>query len=168
MKRLYEEKLKKKLWMSLKLLGHTSLFLILVSSSMVMVRDARADIYKWVDKDGNVQYTQSPPHGNKDYSTIKPPPSVDGSQLKKRFEAQKKIVDKSQEQRKTKVEEEYYTRLEKEQKQSNCELARRRLVSYQLPRVQFLQKDGSRVRGTEEQRQEEIKKSQDMVKEYCN
>jgi hypothetical protein len=93
---------------------------------------------------------------------------VDGSQLKKRFEAQKKIVDKSQEQRKTKVEEEYYTRLEKEQKQSNCELARRRLVSYQLPRVQFLQKDGSRVRGTEEQRQEEIKKSQDMVKEYCN
>ncbi len=168
MKLSHEEKLKKKLLMYLMFLCYSFMFFILVSFSTVMVRDATAEIYKWVDEDGTVQYTQTPPPDNKDYAMIKPPPPVDASQVKKRFETQKKIVDESLEQRKLKEEEEYYARLEKEQRESNCALARKRLASYQLPRVQFLQEDGSRVRATEEQRQAEIKKSQDMVNEFCN
>jgi hypothetical protein len=168
MKLSHEEKMKKKQVTDLMFLCYSFTFFILVVFSTVMVTDASAEIYKWVDENGTVQYTQTPPPGSKAYTTITPPPAVDGSELKKRFDTQKKIVDKSLEQRKLKEEEEYYARLEKEQKASNCELAKKRLASYQLPRVQFLQEDGSRVRGTEAQRQAEIKKSQDMVKEFCN
>jgi hypothetical protein len=127
-----------------------------------------AEIYKWVDEQGMTHYTQLPPPGNTEFKAIQPPPGVDGSQMKERIERQQQYVNDSVEAKKKAEEEEYYADLEKKQKESNCNLARRRLASYQRPGVSFLQADGTRVRATEEQRQAELKKSQDMIKEFCN
>ena len=51
--------------------------------------------------------------------------------------------------------------------EKNCQMARERLASYTRPRVRFVQEDGTRVTATEEERQEQIKKSEDMIKEFC-
>ena len=57
---------------------------------------------------------------------------------------------------------------EREKKQANCETARARLASYAEPRVSFVQDDGSRVRATEEERQQQITKSKELIKEFCS
>jgi len=128
---------------------------------------AYAAMFKWVDEEGNVQYTQSPPPAGIEAETIQPPPPVDSDaalkQLKENqtqsddyFKQQQKEVDKM-------ADEDKKLAMQKK----NCEMARARLDSYSRPRVKFVQEDGSRVAATEEERQEQIKKSEDMIKEFC-
>ena len=128
---------------------------------------AYAAMYKWVDEEGNVQYTQSPPPAGIEADTIKPPPEVDSATAIKQLEEQDKEFDElrnqRQEQEKKSTEEEAKVAMQKK----NCEMARKRLETYARPRVRFVQEDGSRVTATEEERQEQIKKSEAMIKEFC-
>ncbi|MBM2830851.1 MAG: hypothetical protein HW411_1641, partial [Gammaproteobacteria bacterium] len=52
-----------------------------------------AAMYKWVDADGNVHYTQSPPPEGVESATIKPPPEVDTGNAIKQLEDQKQRAD---------------------------------------------------------------------------
>ena len=128
---------------------------------------AYAAMYKWVDEDGNVQYSQSPPPAGIEAKTIDPPPPVDSEAAIKQLQENEKqssdYLKQRQEQADTSAKDEEKLALQKK----NCEMAKARLASYTRPRVKFIQEDGSRVTATEEERQEQIKKSEDMIKEFC-
>jgi hypothetical protein len=128
---------------------------------------AWAATYKWVDEDGNVQYTQTPPPAGIEAETIQPPPKVDTDAALKQLESQEKQATELQKGRHEEADKRAKAEEELALQKKNCELARKRLASYELPRVEYVQADGSRVKATEEERQEQIKKSEDMIKEFC-
>lgn len=125
-------------------------------------------IYKWVDSEGNVQYTQEkPPDADAEYTLIKPFSPINTEQAQKDLKAQQDLVDNLRNQRHKEKDEKQAATEDKARQLANCEKAKARLASYTKPRVKFLQEDGTRVRATEEERQQQIKKSQEMIKEFC-
>ena len=124
-------------------------------------------IYKWTDSEGNIHYTQNLPEEDAEYTTINPPPKIESEQSQKNLEQRQKLLNESREQRLKKAAEKQAADEEKARREKNCELARANLNSYTRPRVQFVQEDGSRIRATEEERQQQIKKAQEMIKEFC-
>lgn len=124
-------------------------------------------MYKWVDKDGNTQYTQKPPPADVEYSSIKPPPKVDSENSQKALEQRKNKVNELREERhKTaadkKAVEEDLARLKK-----NCETAKANLASYARPRVTIKKEDGTIARATEEERQRRITEAKNRIAEFC-
>jgi len=127
-----------------------------------------AAMYKWVDEDGNTNYTQSPPPGDVEAETIKAPPKINPEHAKKQLEERKKLLQDANENRTKAADEKRKAEQMKEQKKADCENARARLASYLRPRVNLLDKDGNPARATEEQRQAEISKSRELVNKLCN
>ena len=148
-------------------------FYIAMQSSVRLLRiyllagNAYAAMYKWVDEDGNVQYTQSPPPAGIEAETIQPPPEVDSAPAIKQMEEQDKQFDEIRKQQQKQADKDAQEAAKVAMQKKNCEMAKSRLESYARPRVKFVQKDDSRVTATEEERQEQIKKSEDMIKEFC-
>jgi uncharacterized protein DUF4124 len=127
-----------------------------------------AEMYKWVDKDGNTHYSQSPPVDNATVEIIKPPGRVDTESAIKTLNKQKQTADELREDRITAKENKQKAEEEALEKQKRCEQAKKRLASYQRPRVQIKNEDGSQSLMPEEERQAQIKKSQAYVDEACN
>ena len=123
--------------------------------------------YKWVDADGNVQYTQMPPPAGIEAETIAPPPAVDSDAAIKQMQEEDSQAGELRKQRLEQEKNESRAAEAVALQKKNCQMARDRLASYDRPRVKFEQKDGSKVRATEEERQEQIKISEGMIKEYC-
>jgi hypothetical protein len=134
----------------------------------LLAGNASAAMYKWVDEEGNTHYTQSPPPGDVQAETIAPPPRVNTRNAVEQLKEQQEKADELRNQRLEVAEEQRKNEEELARKKANCELARKRLASYEEPRVKFVQEDGSRVRATEEERLEQIKISQEMIDEFCN
>jgi hypothetical protein len=130
---------------------------------------APARIYKWVDADGNVQYTQTPPPGGIKSEEIKPPPPpVDTGAAVKALEEQRAVLDKSRDDRIKAAEQEQRAQQESADRQRQCEQAKLRLAAYERPRVNVVGEGGSRRRATEEERVAEIAKAREAVQQLCN
>jgi len=127
-----------------------------------------AAMYKWVDDEGTTHYTQQPPPAGIESITLKTPPAIDGSETAKNFENQQKFLDTEREKRQKLIKAQLRAAEDKARMEKNCELVRARLKKYiTSPRVQLVQADGSQIRSTEEQRQEGIADSKEMIKKYC-
>ncbi|MEM7027872.1 MAG: DUF4124 domain-containing protein [Pseudomonadota bacterium] len=129
--------------------------------------NSQAEMYKWVDEQGNTHYTQSPPPDDIKAETIKPPSKVDTDGATKTLEQKKKKVDDLREKRITSAEEKQKAENDIREKEEKCNQAKERLASYQRPRVSLENPDGSLRVIPEEERQVEIKKSQGYVTEFC-
>lgn len=141
-------------------------FLLLVTYSSLTMRQARADTYKWVDEQGRTNYSETPPAGVR-YSVIPPPPPADPTVLREQMIRQKQFAEKYEKQRTAADEEKKLLEEDRQARQQNCKLGRERLASYERPGVMLVQPDGSRIRATEEQRQEQIKQSKAIIDEFC-
>ena len=138
------------------------LLLIAVSSQHI-----RAAMYKWTDEEGNTHYTQEPPPGGIEGEIIKPPPKVKPDALEDEISKQQKFLEESQKDREKIRDDKSKQEEEIARKQADCDNARKRLESYQRPRVNAVNEDGSRSRVTEEDRQSEIIKIQKYLDENC-
>jgi len=127
-----------------------------------------AEMYKWVDEDGNTHYSQSPPINNTNVEIINPPGTVDTKGAAEVLDDQKKTVDKLRDDRIAAKKEKQKTEEEITRKKEDCQKAKARLASYQRPRVQTQNEDGTRSFMPEEERQAQIKKSQAYVDKVCN
>ena len=126
-----------------------------------------AEMYKWVDENGEVHYSDRQPPADVETETIKPPPTVDVEQAKKELEARQNKF-KTEESEKP-AEEEKVTEEELAVKKKNCELGKDKLQRLQdNPRVYSEAEDGTRTRLGEDERQARIKQAQDMIKKNCN
>ena len=126
-----------------------------------------AAMYKWVDEEGNTHYTQSPPPGDIESESIKPPPKINPEHDQKRVQGRQQMLDDIAKQRKDKNDEALKAEQEAQKRASECEMAKKRLASYERPRIMVKDANGNPTRLDEEQRMAEIKKSRDLVKEAC-
>ena len=124
-------------------------------------------MYKWVDKDGNTQYTQSPPPADVEFSTLKPPPKVNSESSQKALEQRTEKLDELREQRHKTAAEKKTTKEEENRLKKNCETAKANMASYARPRVTITQKDGTVTRATEEERQRRIAEAKERIAEFC-
>lgn len=127
-----------------------------------------AKTYKWVDSDGNIHYTQSPPAGDIKVEVIEPPSSVDEHGALETLGKKNERADKLREQRLTATKEKLKSREDAAEKEKDCQQAISRLASYQYPRILMEDSDGTSRILPEEERQAEIKKSQEYIKNLCN
>ena len=153
--------------MRLKSISIRFVGIVILTSLLAVGNLASARIYKWVDADGTVQYTQTPPPAGITGEEIKPPPSFDTGAATKELEGQQSYLDKTREDRIKSTEEQQKAAQETTEKQRACEQARLRLASYERPRVNVVGEDGERRRATEEERTAEIDKARDAVAELC-
>jgi hypothetical protein len=141
----------------------------LLAISFFMSQFASAtSMYKWVDEEGNVQYTQSPPPRDIEYSTLKPPPKIDSERSQNQLEKRKSKVNELREERQKRTADKKTSEEEKTRLKKNCATAKANLASYVMPRVKITAKDGSVIRITEEDRQRRITEAKERVQEFCN
>jgi len=124
--------------------------------------------YKWEDEQGNTHYSQTPPTSDVEVKTIDPPPKVDTEAASKALEEQNKKVSELREKRLTATEEQEKAVSEKAEKDKKCQQAKDRLASYQRPRVNLENPDGTIRTISEEERQAEINKSKEYIEKACN
>ena len=128
-----------------------------------------ADVYKWIDEDGQVHYSQQPPPGQQaEMIKAPPPPAIDPAK------AQQEIDTLIEQQKADELASEDKTiQAGKEQERANqlkanCQAAKRNLKAYQdNPGRRLMDDKGNVTRPTEEERQQKIRESQQKVKEFC-
>jgi len=130
--------------------------------------NAQGKIYKWVDENGTTHYTQQPPPAGVQSKTITPPPDVDTGAAREQMKKQQERAQKYMDDRNKAKQEEAKKQQQAEAQKRACEQARTRLQSFQRPRVNFVDKDGTRRRATEEERQAQLKKTQEYIDKNCN
>lgn len=135
---------------------------------LCLAAGAGAEIYKWVDEDGNVVYSENPPAGDTQVETITESPKVRSEKALQSLRNLKIKNQKTDRAKEEQVEARQQTAEEKRVRAENCGRAREMLASFNTrPTVQLVQPDGSRVRATEEQRQQRIAEAQSMIDEFC-
>lgn len=127
-----------------------------------------AEVYKWVDKDGNTVYSQSKPAGSVKYETVGTPSKVDSARALKKLRDDKIKSQKYLRQRLEKQSKKRKSAEDIENSKKNCDQARESLAGLQRPRISIPQPDGSYVRLSEEERQKQIRKAQEQIREWCD
>lgn len=165
--------------------------MVALSVLLVTVLPAQAEIYKWVDKDGTVKYTDTPPpNGVKPLSTIKkkavspttPPAAAtalpegaqtnptqtqaaasDGAASEQEMAKKKREIEEIE--KKNKAEKEAQAK----QKQLNCSAARANYQSYsQGGRVYRMNEKGEREYLDDKGLSEGAAKAKREMQEYCS
>ena len=138
--------------------------------SWLIALSVPAEIYKWVDDEGNVHYGEKTPNTITEdgVETIKFSDNVDTQSANDALKKKSKSLNKRNEKRK---KEKTDATTKKEQLAKNkvlCEKAKKNLANYQFPKVSITEDDGAVRALPEEERQLGIKKSEKIVKEVCN
>ncbi len=126
-----------------------------------------AEIYKWVDAEGNVHYTQNPPPDGVEAALIKPPPRVDAAAAEEALKEKLEGIDSRADARRKQAAEQQQADAKMKARERRCADAKRRRDSYRAPRVNAIAKDGTYTRLPEEQRLSELKKTNDYISEHC-
>ena len=140
-----------------------SLFLGLLST-----QDAVSRIYKWVDEDGNVQYTQSRPT-DRPVETIQQRSShITDEQAEEELDA---ITDRAETARKDREFKEGYVdeaKAREERLQKNCEIARENLrILRTAARVQDKNEEGNLYYLDDSAKEARIAKSKEQIEANC-
>lgn len=128
-----------------------------------------AQIYKWVDENGQINYTQQPPtSGDAEVVNVPPPPPVDTEQAQQE-------IDQLIEQQETAEETEAEAQQEAEeaaQKQAvleeNCRIAQQNYTQYENnPGRRVMDEEGNVTRLSEDERQQKLQELQEQIELYC-
>ncbi|TNG00407.1 MAG: DUF4124 domain-containing protein [Gammaproteobacteria bacterium] len=148
----------------------------LMMIGLLLLVPAHAGVYKWVDPQGNVHYTQHPPAD----ASIKareinkpPPPPEDIVDVNEPFRLEIEAKSKNQ-----KVREEAEAKKRAKQTRDvkdaeKCERARSNLAVLQTggagrgSGASFVNEAGERIKMDDEQRAERLKQAQKQVEYYC-
>lgn len=134
---------------------------LLLMLMLLLANTASAGLYKWIDSEGSVHYSQKPPE-NKPYTTIKAPPPVPKS-------SHPTVSDESESESESKIEKIIKAESDKNKKlrEENCAIGKNNLKSYQTFR-RIRDKDGNiRVVGSKE-RAEKIESAKQLIRDFCS
>jgi Domain of unknown function (DUF4124) len=142
-----------------------NIILIMLIVSPVSV----AEMYKWVDENGETHYSQNPPVEDVQVETIAPPPRVNSEDANQSLSKTKEKADSLREERLTAKENKEKEKMEAQQLKEQCQQLKQRLTSLQVrPRANKKDENGNLVRMTEEERQSDIEKTEKDIKDKCN
>jgi len=149
-------------------------YLLTLSSVLLLIASpVHAQLYKWVDEQGKVHYSDQPPSGKaKSESTLDIPsqpgaagsPDSGKSWQEKELEFQKRKTSAAEaEAKKQKAEQETQT------KRENCEKAKLNLSQLESVNLVYTYDEkAGRITMNEAQRAEAIEKARKSVAEWCN
>ncbi|MGH8646402.1 MAG: DUF4124 domain-containing protein [Gammaproteobacteria bacterium] len=127
-----------------------------------------AGIYKWVDEQGNVQYTQTPPPDKPASLFETRPEPVDTEGALEKLKQQKDKSDAFIKERDTQAKEQEKSEQEAAQRSENCARARKNLEQLETTNRLFRTGEaGDRVKMTEEERQAGLTTAKSQIEEFC-
>ena len=143
----------------------TSLFLVLMLASTGI----QGDLYKWVDEQGNVTYSQQKPPDQKaetiELKGIQSPDPDAGQKL----DSLRDRADTARKDREVAASESAATKDRDERLKKNCEIARQNVrILKTSARVQDKKEDGSTVYLDADGVAAKLKQAEQQVQDYCN
>lgn len=144
-------------------LSNFALSLVIAS---VLSPPTYAEVYKWVDQNGETNYSERKPADSTDVETITPwtsAPTAERATIEARIEAS----DKQRTARAEQDKKDREAKADTDQIQRNCEQANIRVASLERPRVNKLNEDGTRSRMPEEWRQSQLQEAHAAVEKFC-
>ncbi len=138
---------------------------LLLAALLLPLVSAAAQVYKWVDEQGQIHFSQTPPEQIQAEVVElprNPPPAKERlEQLKKRAE---EPLKRAAEQKKKRQQEEERAR----ELEAFCEQQRKELEGLlNAQRIYVTDAQGNRIRAPEEERQARIRKVRESLAEHC-
>ncbi|MET0072011.1 MAG: DUF4124 domain-containing protein [Candidatus Thiodiazotropha sp.] len=129
---------------------------------------ASAETYKWVNEEGVVTYSQTPPPDAKAETVkIKTAPTSSGGDSRQRLkELRQKLADSAEDRALKKAQKQEADEIAKENKH-NCNVARKNLEQLTALGNRLYKVGDEYLRLTEEDRQRRMQEARDQIKEYC-
>jgi hypothetical protein len=143
--------------------------LAVVVSLLFTAAPAGATMYKWVDKNGRVVYSDQPPPSDIKSEIVKPPPPPVNPNAAKEFadkELEIKLRDKKRTEEAQVAEK---ARVEAERRRENCVQARGQLQALQVASQSFYRytEKGERIVLDDTARRAAVEQQQQVVRENC-
>ena len=132
--------------------------ILLLTTMMIIAASASAGLYKWVDNEGNVHYSQKRPP-DQQYKRLKAPPSAP--------ENSKPLYQQTKQESKGSNTAAAETAKNEKVREENCNNAKKSLKTYQLYK-RVRDKDGNITVIDDNIRAEKIKNAQQAISELCN
>lgn len=145
-------------------------YLLLFTVPLMVFSEAEAQTYKWIDENGVVSYSQTPPpEQNSLPINVGSQPRRDSEQANSQLKALQQKLEDLREDRQLAKEQEAKTVQKEQIKQKNCAAARANLRKLEGLGHRLLKtSDGNYVRLTEEERQQRIQKATEQIKTNCS
>jgi len=125
-----------------------------------------AQVYKWVDKDGNVHFSDHP--GKEKNEVVDLPTFRTDPVLDERQKAREELKEKEKANSAKQTEDQEEAQKQEEQRKKNCVTARGRVEQIQTVRRLFrMDENGERHDLSDEERAAALKKAQEDVKKWC-
>lgn len=143
-----------------------SMFLLFMMVSV----SATADIYRWVDENGQVQYGDRPPPGGETSDEVDIPeqtPANGEAAPVNRKQARDRLLEQYQRERDEKKQAAAKKRQEKKQRKVRCNYAKDRLSNYQRGRIYVPQDNQERRYLSDKEREEVLARARAEVKKWC-
>jgi len=129
---------------------------------------ANAEIFKWVDEKGNVNYSDKPASSSVQLNISEEESKPVNKTDEARTERRRKLTEAMTEDRLEKAKKKSKEKKKKEKLNRKCIFAKDRLTNYKRAGSLYkLDKDGNRNTLTEEQHNESIKKLEKNIQKYC-
>jgi hypothetical protein len=143
-----------------------TLFLVLMSLALSL----RAEVYKWVDEQGRVHFSDRPDAGESTGIKIKEQPAAQPSDGQSdRQQKMQRMLDVYAEERAEKKEARQKQQAEREKRKQYCAHARDRYKSHiRASGIYDLGSDGKRRYLSEEERARHIKRMKSEIDRWCN
>ncbi|HXK56383.1 MAG: DUF4124 domain-containing protein [Gammaproteobacteria bacterium] len=147
--------------------------LLLTVSGLLAVSGVQAEIYRWVDEQGKVHFSDRPNRGGAQRLELSAPlPDTSGVE-QERLEAERKmqrerLLDAYREEREARQLERLKAEETERQRAANCAYARNLLRKYGNARLYQPLEDGSRRYLDSVERQREIERAQASVQRWCD
>ena len=141
---------------------------IMLLGALLPLQESFARIYKWVDEEGNVHYTQQRPPDRPAQILKEPTSPVTEEQAKENLE---KLSDRAETQRKDREFQEGYAddvAARQERIKKNCEIARENLRILQTAaRVQDKNGEGNMYYIDDATKEAKIAKTKEQIETFC-
>ncbi len=129
---------------------------------------ASAETYRWVNEEGVVTYSQSPPPDVKAETVkIRTTPAGSGFDSKKQLEELRQRLADSAEDRALKKAQKKEQAEIKAENRKNCNTARKNLEQLTALGNRLYKTEDGYVRLTEEDRQKKMQQAREQIKEHC-
>lgn len=133
--------------------------IVFLTIMILFATSASAGMYKWVDEDGNVHYSQKRPL-DKQYKKLKAPPPAP-EDAKSPYQSSAPKEDKPDKTVQALTDKNLKIREE------NCEKAKKNLTNFQLHR-RIRDKDGNVTVIDDKEREKQIQNAEKAIKDFCN
>lgn len=146
---------------------------LIMAAGIVVSAVSQAAIYRWVDEQGQVHYTETPPPaGNQDRGTrvrtLGPPTGAveQGRQRSQAIQEQLKSIEKA---RAEANEKQARQAEDSARREANCEAAKSNLAKLEVrTNRRFQDSDGNVTMMTEEERLRKMEEAREQIEKNCN